>query len=70
MPGLPESAVREWFLRNPGHRDAQDALDFLNRRGRFKDIDFSEDGQEQIFPVPEPPVEEQTHTRVVYRDGS
>lgn len=70
LPGLPESAVREWALRNPGHRDFQEAIEFLNRTGRFADIDFSEAGREQVFPAPEPPEAEQTHTRLGFRDGA
>lgn len=70
LPGLPESAVREWALRNPGHVDFQEAIDFLNRVGRFRDIDFSEGDREQVFPAPEPPVEQQTHNRVGFRDGA
>lgn len=70
LPGLPESAVREWLLRNPTHPEAQEALEFLNRTGRFADIDFSEREREQVFPAPEPPVEEQTHTRLGFRDGA
>jgi len=69
LVGMGENAIREWLLDNATHPEARDAIGFLERTGRFTDIDRSEPGREQVFPAMPPPVEAQTHTGG-YQDGA
>jgi hypothetical protein len=61
--GMRESEVREWLAEHRHRPQSREARDFLERRGRFVDIDPSNDEREQVFPAPQPPIMEQTHNR-------
>jgi hypothetical protein len=68
--GLRESEIREWLSQHRDSADAPEANDFLNRRGRFAEMELSTPGREQVFPGPPPAVQLQTHRSGVYHDGA
>jgi hypothetical protein len=68
--GMRETEVREWLALHQGDPEAMEARDFLNRDGRFGEMEQSEPGREQVFPGPPPAEQLQTHVHGSYHDGA